>query len=408
MIVAVTFNYSPHPAQRKIHEARDTRFRVVCTGRRFGKTLCLAAELLDRGGCERGGDYGWVAPTYNVAERGIEAFREIAEGFVRIAGRTPTRVEFEHVVVPGNVKTIEDDAFRNSSALVSVDLGEGIETIGNNSFWMASEVAEIALPKSVKHIRNRAFAASGITEMILPDGVTNIGQLTFNNCSRLKRVVARGVTNVENYAFERCSALTRVEWGETVPYFSSHNPYFETPNVTNYYPAGATEWLALDPQTVSGRPAAMMESHATTLSSVAAGRRTLDDLFLAANVQTQAATPETDPAKVYSAPAVEQAMSLRADWSPTWLDAVNGTVTVSKASGRVQAYVATEGVTVAIGPGSSNTVSSINFFMDTGGYSHTWLTNGVEYIGALPAAGTANVIFYSPLFSREWTGNVVE
>jgi hypothetical protein len=93
MIVAVTFNYSPHPAQRKIHEARDTRFRVVCTGRRFGKTLCLAAELLDRGGCERGGDYGWVAPTYNVAERGIEAFREIAEGFVRIAGRTPTRVE---------------------------------------------------------------------------------------------------------------------------------------------------------------------------------------------------------------------------------------------------------------------------------------------------------------------------
>jgi len=311
-------------------------------------------------------------------------------------------------VVPGNVKTIEDDAFRNCSALVSVDLGEGIETIGNNSFWMASEVAEIALPKSVKHIRNRAFAASGITEMILPDGVTNIGQLTFNNCSRLKRVVARGVTNVENYAFERCSALTRVEWGETVPYFSSHNPYFETPNVTNYYPAGATEWLALDPQTVSGRPAAMMESHATTLSSVAAGRRSLDDLFLAENVQTQAATPETDPAKVYSAPAVEQAMSLRADWSPTWLDAVNGTVTVSKASGRVQAYVATEGVTVAIGPGSSNTVSSINFFMDTGGYSHTWLTNGVEYIGALPAAGTANVIFYSPLFSREWTGNVVE
>ena len=56
--MAVTFNYVPHPAQRKIHEARGVRFRTVCTGRRFGKTLCLAAELLDRGGCEKAGNYG--------------------------------------------------------------------------------------------------------------------------------------------------------------------------------------------------------------------------------------------------------------------------------------------------------------------------------------------------------------
>jgi len=76
-------------------ENLSRRFRTVCTGRRFGKTLCLAAELLDRGGCELAGDYGWVAPTYNVAERGIEAFRDIADGFIRVVGRMPTRVEFE-------------------------------------------------------------------------------------------------------------------------------------------------------------------------------------------------------------------------------------------------------------------------------------------------------------------------
>ena len=92
--MAVTLNYQPHAAQRTIHEARGVRFRTVCTGRRFGKTLCLAAELLDRGGCEQGGDYGWVAPTYNVADRGIEAFRTIADGFVKVVGRAPARVEF--------------------------------------------------------------------------------------------------------------------------------------------------------------------------------------------------------------------------------------------------------------------------------------------------------------------------
>ncbi len=91
--MAVTLNYHPHPGQSAIHLCR-ARFRTVCSGRRFGKTLCLAGELLDRGGGEQGGDYGWIAPTYNVAERGIEAFRQIAEGFVTITGRTPAKVEF--------------------------------------------------------------------------------------------------------------------------------------------------------------------------------------------------------------------------------------------------------------------------------------------------------------------------
>src|SRR5512137_2781781 len=91
--MAVLLNYKPHQAQMRIHEARTKRFRTICTGRRFGKTLCLAAELADRGAHDVPGDYGWVAPTYNVAERGIEAFRTIAEGAIQVCGRAPSRVE---------------------------------------------------------------------------------------------------------------------------------------------------------------------------------------------------------------------------------------------------------------------------------------------------------------------------
>ncbi len=35
----MTLNYKPHDAQLEIHKARGKRFRTVCTGRRFGKTL---------------------------------------------------------------------------------------------------------------------------------------------------------------------------------------------------------------------------------------------------------------------------------------------------------------------------------------------------------------------------------
>ena len=101
--------YRPHLAQAKIHEACDARFRTVCTGRRFGKTLCMAAEIMDRGGRVQGGDYGWVAPTYGVAERGVEAFRAIAPDDVRVVGRMPTRVEFEGKVGPCRVFMLSAD-----------------------------------------------------------------------------------------------------------------------------------------------------------------------------------------------------------------------------------------------------------------------------------------------------------
>ena len=102
-------DYTAHASQQLIHDARDARFRTICTGRRFGKTLCMAAELLDRGGGEIGGDYGWVAPTYGVAERGVEAFRTIAPDFVKIVGRMPTRVEFEGAKGPCRVWMLSAD-----------------------------------------------------------------------------------------------------------------------------------------------------------------------------------------------------------------------------------------------------------------------------------------------------------
>jgi hypothetical protein len=92
----VKVDYTPHAAQYEIHRARrDYRFRTVCTGRRFGKTRCMAGELLYTGAVVEGGDYGWVAPTYGVTDRGVEAFREIAPELIRVVGRMPTRVEFD-------------------------------------------------------------------------------------------------------------------------------------------------------------------------------------------------------------------------------------------------------------------------------------------------------------------------
>lgn len=86
--------FIPHEGQLAILSS-DARFKTVCCGRRWGKTLCLAADMLDRAGGEASGDYGWIAPTYFIAERGVEAVRDICGGRALISGKNPVRAEIK-------------------------------------------------------------------------------------------------------------------------------------------------------------------------------------------------------------------------------------------------------------------------------------------------------------------------
>jgi hypothetical protein len=72
----VRIRFTPHEAQARIM-ASKARFRAVCCGRRWGKTLCFAAELLRKAG-ETRGDYGWIGPWYQTTERGVDALQSIA------------------------------------------------------------------------------------------------------------------------------------------------------------------------------------------------------------------------------------------------------------------------------------------------------------------------------------------
>lgn len=79
--------YQPHAGQWPVHRSA-ARFRIACCGRRFGKTICFAADLIDKAAQVRG-DYGWIGPTYQVTERGVDAFRLIASEVLSIKGNSP-------------------------------------------------------------------------------------------------------------------------------------------------------------------------------------------------------------------------------------------------------------------------------------------------------------------------------
>ena len=90
----IQLDYWPHPGQAKLHRCA-ARFQTICCGRRWGKTRYAAAKLIDQGATSEGGDYGWIAPTYLIADRGVEAVRQIGGELVNIHGDNPTLAEFD-------------------------------------------------------------------------------------------------------------------------------------------------------------------------------------------------------------------------------------------------------------------------------------------------------------------------
>jgi len=70
--------YTPHPAQEKVHDS-EARFRVVCAGRRFGKSLLASRECMAE--LIKPGHLVWiVAPTYELTKK---VFREVYWAFHR-------------------------------------------------------------------------------------------------------------------------------------------------------------------------------------------------------------------------------------------------------------------------------------------------------------------------------------
>lgn len=63
-----------------------------------------------------------------------------------------------HINIPSNIKTIDTVAFADDNNLTSVVLNDGLETIGDYSFYGCG-LEFVSIPKTVSHIGEGAFGA---------------------------------------------------------------------------------------------------------------------------------------------------------------------------------------------------------------------------------------------------------
>ena len=158
------------------------------------------------------------------------------------------RKEVEKVILSDTVTQIPNYAFREFTAITSIDIPNGVTRIGRSAFFDCAELTSVTIPESVTSIGTYAFEfchqlteirvdsknavycndssgallGNGKSELLffpknycgaysIPDGVTRIATDIFSGCTGLTSItVPQSITALDDYMFSGCSALATV------------------------------------------------------------------------------------------------------------------------------------------------------------------------------------------------------
>jgi len=134
----------------------------------------------------------------------------VPEGVTSIGGYAFSKnSNIEKIVLPSTVTTLNDRAFRDTSASTVV-LNEGLTNISYQAFRNALNVETVVIPSTVTTISKEAFQNSGITTLTIPAGVTTIEYGGCRDMKELETVVIEGNVDIPVYAFRACTNLKTV------------------------------------------------------------------------------------------------------------------------------------------------------------------------------------------------------
>ena len=122
------------------------------------------------------------------------------------------RTYIKTVDIANGITSIGANAFWDCFALTSVSIPNSVISIERDAFSYCSHLTSVTIPSSVTSIGTGAFIRTGLTSVTIPNSVTSIGNNAFNGCSGLTSVtIPNSVTSIGNYAFQYCSGLTSID-----------------------------------------------------------------------------------------------------------------------------------------------------------------------------------------------------
>ena len=110
------------------------------------------------------------------------------------------------------VKVIGDHTFENKSFIRTVEVPEGVITIGKQAFFMCINLQTVIVPEGVVMFGDQCFAACYLLDYVqVPDSLESVGEMAFLGCYALKEIeFGENLKSVGSYAFHTCSGLERI------------------------------------------------------------------------------------------------------------------------------------------------------------------------------------------------------
>lgn len=152
---------------------------------------------------------------YNLVEKANEA--EVTEAPDGYTGDIVIPESVEYNGVKYNVVSIGNHAFSSvtSDGPTSVQLPEGITSIGVSAFNYCKKLQSIIIPNSVTEIQGGAFRkCESLNSVTIGTGLVTIDQYVFKGCISLSSIIIPdNVGSIYIGAFEDCTNLTTVTFG---------------------------------------------------------------------------------------------------------------------------------------------------------------------------------------------------
>lgn len=96
------------------------------------------------------------------------------------------------------------------------NIPEGVENVGNYSFYKNTALVHLTFPSTLKTIGNMSFFGCGnMWSIWLPEGLQSIGADAFSYCGSISPVmyIPSTVTHIDDYAFFSCTGISTMYMG---------------------------------------------------------------------------------------------------------------------------------------------------------------------------------------------------
>ena len=155
------------------------------------------------------------------------------------------------VEVKDGVTSIGNRAFYGVSNLTSISLPESMEEIGDYAFNGCSSLTDVVFPQSLTALGKRAFyGCRALSEVLLPDDVLYLEDKVFSNCTSLETVkLPNNQEEMSDSVFEGCSLLNSITIPASVQVFGE-DMFMDCPediNINVYYNSPAVSFFSTQP-----------------------------------------------------------------------------------------------------------------------------------------------------------------